>query len=401
MPDIPDLTKAFWQRRRSDAQLLASILDGKGTDMPPMSRKLTKKQARSLVNYVRTFAPTTKKPRQPKKEEAPADSFEERFRRLQEQLNKLKRQSRELSEDSPRTPSKPSQSPQRPAPRKSAPAAARAPAVRKLFRQHCAKCHGADGKGSAARGLMPDIPDLTKASWQRRRTDAQLLASILDGKGTDMPAMSSKLSKEQARGLVAYVRAFAPNLGPSGQKKKQESNRAGFKERSRGVAREPQNSPPAEAAAAQLPRTFAEKLIRWLGQFHPAAVHFPIGLLTAAAVAELLGLVTGKLAFDAISRYCLWFGALTAVVAGILGWFLGGFHLTDTSWVLMAHRWLGTSTSAWAGLVLVLSELSRRPDHRRARMRFRVALFAVAVLVLITGFFGGALVFGFEHYSWP
>jgi hypothetical protein len=34
-----------------------------------------------------------------------------------------------------------------------------------------------------------------------------------------MPAMSSKLSKEQARGLVAYVRAFAPKRGTSGQKR--------------------------------------------------------------------------------------------------------------------------------------------------------------------------------------
>jgi uncharacterized membrane protein len=130
-------------------------------------------------------------------------------------------------------------------------------------------------------------------------------------------------------------------------------------------------------------------------------VHFPIALLTAAAVAELLRLGTSKFPFDAVSRYCVWFGAFTAVVAAALGWFIGGFRLTDTTWVMMLHRWLGTSTVVCTGPVLVLSEMSRRPDRRRIRMWFRITLLAVTVLVLVTGFFGGAVVFGVAHYTWP
>jgi hypothetical protein len=112
-------------------------------------------------------------------------------------------------------------------------------------------------------------------------------------------------------------------------------------------------------------------------------------------------MATGKRSFDAITRYCVWFGALTAVVAGFLGWLLGGFSLTDASWILMTHRWLGTSTVACAVLVLCLSEMSRRPDQRRNRLGFRIVLFAGAILVLVTGFFGGAVVNGLEHYAWP
>jgi uncharacterized membrane protein len=130
-------------------------------------------------------------------------------------------------------------------------------------------------------------------------------------------------------------------------------------------------------------------------------VHFPIALLTVAVVAELPRLATRQPVFDAASRFCVWFGTLTAVVAGVLGWFLGGFRLTDASWVLMADRWLGTATVACAGLVLVLSEVSHRPDRRRTRMGFRVALLVVAARVLATGFFGGAVVFGLDHYAWP
>jgi uncharacterized membrane protein len=129
-------------------------------------------------------------------------------------------------------------------------------------------------------------------------------------------------------------------------------------------------------------------------------VHFPIALLTAAAVAELLRIITGNPVFEVITRFCVWFGALAAVGAGTLGWFLGGFHLTDTSWVLMTHRWLGTSTVACAGLVVLLSEASR-PERRRTRICFRAMLFAVAALVSVTGFFGGAVVYGLNHYAWP
>jgi hypothetical protein len=68
---------------------------------------------------------------------------------------------------------------------------------------------------------------------------------------------------------------------------------------------------------------------------------------------------------------------------------------------MMTHRWVGTSTVACAGLVLVLGEVSRRPDRRRTRMAFRVSLFVVAALVLVTCFFGGAVVFGLDHYAWP
>ncbi len=67
----------------------------------------------------------------------------------------------------------------------------------------------------------------------------------------------------------------------------------------------------------------------------------------------------------------------------------------------MTHRWLGTSTVAGAGLVLVLSEVSRHPHRPRTRLCFRVVLFLVAAVVLATGFFGGAVVFGLDHYTWP
>src|SRR5262249_26045223 len=104
-------------------------------------------------------------------------------RRLEEEVHELQTQSRKLAKDSPSgAPSKPPQSPQPEGSRPSAPTAAGSSAVRALFQQRCVKCHGADGTGKPARGRLPEIPNFTEASWQARRSDAQLLASILDGK---------------------------------------------------------------------------------------------------------------------------------------------------------------------------------------------------------------------------
>jgi mono/diheme cytochrome c family protein/uncharacterized membrane protein len=407
LPRIPDFTDASWQAGRSDAQLLASILDGKGTAMPPVRGKISEEQARGLIAYIKSFAPITGKSSQ-KRQEGPAQ-FGERYRRLQEHLDRLQEQFRKISEKSrssapTRLPeSQQPQGTQPPVPAKGdiprpvVPAPAQTSAVRELFAKHCVRCHGKEGTGSPARGRLPQIPDFTEASWQARRSDAQLLASILDGKGKGMPPGRGKITEEQARNLMAFVRAFARAEEKSPQEQQRE-----FAPTFPGSGQEEPESPGlAEPGEVQTPRGFSEKLMGWLGRFHPPVVHFPIALLTAAAFAELLRTATGKPGYDAVTRYCVWLGALSGVVAGGLGWFLGGFVLNDASWVMLAHRWLGTSTVSCASLVLILSEISRRSDRYHILMWFRVMLFIVAALVLVTGFFGGAVVYGLDHYTWP
>lgn len=107
-----------------------------------------------------------------------------------------------------------------------------------LYRKHCMKCHGADGKGTAAKGLFDEIPDFTSRPWHARHSDGQLLASILDGKGTGMPSLSGKLTKSQARDLVRYVRAFAPALKKAPPEKKERSTRNSFEDRYRALQKE-------------------------------------------------------------------------------------------------------------------------------------------------------------------
>ncbi len=72
-----------------------------------------------------------------------------------------------------------------------------------LFKSKCAMCHGPDGaKENAAMGVKP----LTGADVQKA-TDAELTAAITNGKGK-MPAYKGKLTDDQIKDLVKYVRSL-------------------------------------------------------------------------------------------------------------------------------------------------------------------------------------------------
>src|SRR6266849_10085397 len=67
----------------------------------------------------------------------------------------------------------------------------------RLFRLHCAECHGLDGQGGQG-------PDLTRGVYRRGSTDAALYQTISKGvAGTPMPANS--LSDRQLWQIVGYV----------------------------------------------------------------------------------------------------------------------------------------------------------------------------------------------------
>jgi mono/diheme cytochrome c family protein len=79
-----------------------------------------------------------------------------------------------------------------------------------LFMRRCARCHDEDGTGAELRGMIDGLPNFANLHWQRQRSDAQLVVSILEGKGTRMPAFSDRLSRAEARALVSHIRSLVP-----------------------------------------------------------------------------------------------------------------------------------------------------------------------------------------------
>ncbi len=77
-----------------------------------------------------------------------------------------------------------------------------------LYKAKCAVCHAADGSGNSDMGKKLSSPDLRSDAIQKE-TDAQLTDGITNGKGKTMPAYKSKLSEDQIKDLVAYIRELA------------------------------------------------------------------------------------------------------------------------------------------------------------------------------------------------
>ncbi len=142
--------------------------------------------------------------------------------------------------------------------------------------------------------------------------------------------------------------------------------------------------------------TFSERLTSWLGSFHPAAVHIPIGLLIAALLGELLLMATGQPVYASIVRYCIWIGALGALIAAPLGWLSAGFQLTDAKEIITTHRWVGTSAAVWS--ILLLAMLSRT-EPSGSRTLLRVALVVGAGLVAYNGYLGGLIIHGLDAHA--
>ena len=82
---------------------------------------------------------------------------------------------------------------------------------RSHFEEHCAVCHGLDGRGQSliGRGLNPPVPDLASPSVQAWR-DADLFWIIQNGiRFTGMPGFEDTHSDTETLQLVLYMREFA------------------------------------------------------------------------------------------------------------------------------------------------------------------------------------------------
>ena len=142
------------------------------------------------------------------------------------------------------------------------------------------------------------------------------------------------------------------------------------------------------------------------GAFHPAAAHFPIGLLVVAGVVELWGFLRGRKGPSDTGYTCLMLGAAGAVVAAILGWanadFAGEYNDPAKAAVLFQHRWLGVGVAVIGVLLAVIATRSRAAtaEVSRGRRYFLLAgTLLCSALVGLTGSLGGKLVYGIDYYE--
>lgn len=150
----------------------------------------------------------------------------------------------------------------------------------------------------------------------------------------------------------------------------------------------------APAMQEAAPKTFSERLMSWVGRTHPFAVHFPIALFPVALVALILARRRGETV--ELIRALIVVAGGASVIAGVLGWFTGGFVLIDTDWVHLWHRWIGT-TLAVMGAGVAIWALKHRSSVDGRKMVFFLAV--ITVFLLVQGWLGAALVHGMDHMN--
>ncbi|HEV2208460.1 MAG TPA: cytochrome c [Verrucomicrobiae bacterium] len=81
-----------------------------------------------------------------------------------------------------------------------------------LYGEHCAKCHGADGKGNTKMGQKLGAKDYTDAKVQADLKDEAATKAIKEGlkekDGKVLMKPAEGLSDDEVKALVAYMRSF-------------------------------------------------------------------------------------------------------------------------------------------------------------------------------------------------
>ncbi|HEX4856484.1 MAG TPA: cytochrome-c oxidase, cbb3-type subunit III [Limnobacter sp.] len=82
---------------------------------------------------------------------------------------------------------------------------------RDTYKNTCAACHGADGKGNTAIGA----PNLSDRTWLYGGTEKAIVETIRKGRSGNMPAHEQLLTPDQVRVLAAYVWQMSNTPGRS------------------------------------------------------------------------------------------------------------------------------------------------------------------------------------------
>lgn len=160
-----------------------------------------------------------------------------------------------------------------------------------------------------------------------------------------------------------------------------------------------ENAPPASSTAT----TTTAKLWAFQGLFHPAAVHLPVALLSVSALFVFLSFFNRN-SFEPAAFHCLWIGAFGAVAACLTGWaysahegYGAGFRL-DLVNGIDRHRWAGIFVATFSMLTIPLAMKARNTGELKKRVLWFIASVVLMGSVSITGYQGGELTYGEDHY---
>jgi uncharacterized membrane protein/mono/diheme cytochrome c family protein len=250
--------------------------------------------------------------------------------------------------------------------------------VLEVFKTSCAECHGPEGQEKHKKAKFHYITDLSKLRANPKY--------VVPGK----PEESS-----------VYTQVAKDEMPP-------EDEGMALTAAQKDVIKKWIAGGAPAAAETRTPRPLKERVIAFIGRFHPLAAHTPIALLMAAAIAEIVYLRHPAPALSGAARFCVVLGAMGAVATAALGWAWAASSEVTRSAGLETHRWAGTIAGIATIPVAILGEWGARRAHHEgrkwhgmSRWAFRITVIGIAGLVGFTAHLGGILVWGPEIFDFP
>ena len=146
--------------------------------------------------------------------------------------------------------------------------------------------------------------------------------------------------------------------------------------------------------------------VLWIlsGRLHPAVLHFPIALLSVAALFAVFSF--GNEHMNKAAIYCLFLGTLGAWVAAITGWGFAEFRNwgepeNDELFSMKSlHRWGGAAVAIFGTLVFLVAWYSRSRTNGSA-LWWKFGVVILAAMVGFVGHIGGKVHYGMDLYKEP
>lgn len=140
-------------------------------------------------------------------------------------------------------------------------------------------------------------------------------------------------------------------------------------------------------------------MVELFGRAHVMVVHFPVALLMVLAFIEILRWRRKEGSMDPSVAIIAVIAALSSILAIVQGWMLAGPNEGNSEYckVLELHRWLGISTGVFACATAVVALRRQLGDSAGLTKLYRVLVIPGAILVSLTGHYGGAAVHGPDY----
>ncbi|TWU00765.1 c-type cytochrome domain-containing protein [Stieleria varia] len=154
----------------------------------------------------------------------------------------------------------------------------------------------------------------------------------------------------------------------------------------------------------EVARSVVGRLWGFQGYFHPAAVHFPIALLSLGGLFVIVGLKWPTLGTQ-IPLACLLLGAPAAIGATLMGLSFateqgyGSWTKVDFDSEVFWHRWSGVIVAVLATVFAVIALMSLKKKNDGLTRVWKIGLVVLAGMIGAVGHQGGELSYGKDFYT--